>query len=80
MSPHQRIMQAAGQNITKNKPILEVNPDHLLIKQLQSEKDKTKFEQWTNILFEEALLAEGGKLENPASFVKRLNDLFLQNG
>ncbi|MDF2940325.1 MAG: htpG [Gammaproteobacteria bacterium] len=74
MSMHlQRMMAAAGQAVPISAPILELNPKHDLLKHLQNEQDETKFADWTMILFEQALLAEGGQLEDPASFVKRVN-------
>lgn len=79
MSLHlQRIMQAAGQQMPQGKPILEINPEHMLLQRLKSEADDQRFAELTNVLFEQAILAEGGKLDDPASFVKRLNALLLQ--
>ncbi|MCK4609113.1 MAG: molecular chaperone HtpG [Gammaproteobacteria bacterium] len=79
MSTHlQRIMEQAGQAIPGAKPILEMNPEHLLTQKLKSEPDDARFAEWSNILFDQALLAEGGKLEDPATFVKRLNKLLLE--
>lgn len=79
MTPQmERIMRAAGQTVPHNKPILELNPDHMLVKKLESEADTTRFEDWTNILFDQALLAEGGQLEDPATFVQRFNKLLLE--
>ena len=57
------------------KPILEVNPEHPLLSKLKS--DDQHFDDWTNLLFDQALLAEGGQLNDPASFVKRMNQLLL---
>jgi len=58
-------------------PILEVNADHSLVARLNDEQDERRFEDWATILFDQALLAEGGQLDDPASFVRRLNDLLL---
>lgn len=78
MSMHlQRLMAAAGQEMPRGKPILEINPQHALVAQLKSEADDQKFAEWTQLLLEQALLAEGGRLDDPASFVKRLNALLL---
>lgn len=78
MSVHlQRLMEAAGQHIPRSKPILEINPRHPLIVQLKNEADDQKFAEWAHLLFEQALIAEGGQLEDPASFVRRLNSLLL---
>ncbi len=71
----QRMLKAAGQNTPEFKPILEVNPDHALVKALSPESGD--FGDWCHLLFDQALLAEGGVLEDPASFVKRTNALLL---
>ena len=73
----ERLLKAAGQNVPGSKPILEVNPHHPLVERLKSEADEARFGDWSHVLFEEALLAEGGQLEDPAGFVKRLNQLVL---
>jgi molecular chaperone HtpG len=70
-----RMLKAAGQNAPESKPILEINPDHALVQRLKYED--AKFSDWSNILFDQAMLAEGGTLEDPASFVKRLNEMLL---
>lgn len=70
-----RILKAAGQNAPESKPILEVNPSHKLIKRLETETTEAIFDDLTHVLFDQALLAEGGTLEDPASFVKRVNSL-----
>lgn len=76
MSLHlQRLMEQAGQNLGLggSKPTLEINPDHGLIKRMQGLKAGDELNDWTHILFDQAMLAEGGKLEDPATFVKRMN-------
>lgn len=73
----QRIMQAAGQQIPISKPILEINPEHPLIKGLNEETDLEKVKEWAHILLDQAILAEGGQLDAPAEFVQRLNKLLL---
>lgn len=73
----ERLLKSAGQKVPLTKPILEINPHHPMIQRLKYEEEK--FLDWSNILFDQALLAEGGQLEDPATFVKRLNDLLLQN-
>jgi molecular chaperone HtpG len=73
----ERILKSAGQNVPDLKPILEVNPSHPIIKRLKTETDETKFADWSHVLFDQATLAEGGQLDDPASFVKRLNELML---
>lgn len=70
-----RILKAAGQNAPESKPILEINPTHKLVKRLETESVETVFADLTHVLFDQALLAEGGTLEDPASFVKRMNSL-----
>ena len=70
-----RLMKAAGQNMPISKPILEINPAHPVVLRLKYE-DK-QFDDWAAVLFDQALLAEGGTLDDPASFVKRINQLML---
>src|SRR5687768_6531210 len=76
----ERLLKAAGQNIPGSKPILEVNPHHALVERLKNESDESRFSDWSQVLFDQALLAEGGQLEDPAGFVKRLNQLVLALG
>jgi molecular chaperone HtpG len=70
-----RILKAAGQDVPASKPILEVNPAHAIVQRLKPEDER--FADWGNLLFDQALLAEGGQLEDPAEFVKRSNELML---
>jgi molecular chaperone HtpG len=70
-----RILKAAGQKAPASKPILEINPNHPAVQRLKYEE--TRFSDWANLLLEQATLAEGGTLEDPAGFVKRINDLML---
>lgn len=72
-----RILKASGQNTPESKPVLEVNPAHRLVEKLKVEKDDAKFNDYTRVLFDQALLAEGGQLEDPASFVRRVNELIV---
>jgi len=74
----QRILQAAGQQVPASKPIFEINPDHVLIKRIHGIEDDVKFEQWINVLYEQSLIAEGGQLDNPADFVRRVNNLLIE--
>ena len=76
----ERLLRDAGQNVPMSKPYLELNPGHPLIARLQNEADTARFSDWIHLLFEQAMLAEGGQLEDPASFVKRLNGLLLAMG
>ena len=73
----ERMLKAAGQNVPSAKPILEINPGHPIVQRLKAESDEDRFEDWSRILFDQAMLAEGGNLEDPAAFVKRLNGLML---
>jgi molecular chaperone HtpG len=73
-----RMLKAAGQNAPESKPILEINPNHPLVTRLKYENaDSSQFADWAHILFDQALLAEGGSLSDPATFVKRLNEMLL---
>lgn len=76
----QRMLQAAGQEVPVTKPILELNPEHVLVKNLENEPDETRFADWCNILLDQAILAEGGRLTSPAEFVSRLNQFWLEYG
>jgi molecular chaperone HtpG len=76
----QRLLKSAGQNIPAAKPILEINPHHPLVARLKDESDEARFGDLAKILFDQSLLAEGGQLEDPAGFVKRLNQLMLALG
>jgi molecular chaperone HtpG len=73
----ERILKSAGQNVPSSKPVLEINPDHPIVERLKQESNETLFSDWSHILFDQATLAEGGQLEDPAAFVKRLNALTL---
>jgi molecular chaperone HtpG len=73
-----RIMEAAGQEVPESKPILEVNPRHPLLEKLDSEADEDRFSDLAAIIFDQAHLAEGGQLEDPAAYVSRLNKLLLE--
>jgi len=76
MSEHlKRMLKQAGQNAPDTKPILELNPEHPFVQRLKIEKNH--FDEWVNVLFDQAVLAEGGQLEDPAGFVRRLNMLLL---
>lgn len=72
----ERLLKSAGQKVNHAKPILEINPHHPMVQKLKYED--ARFNDWSHVLFDQALLAEGGQLEDPASFVKRLNELLLQ--
>ena len=71
----ERMLKAAGQKTPESKPTLEINPEHRLVTRIKDESDSEKFDDLAHLLFDQALLAEGGQLEDPASFVKRMNSL-----
>jgi len=74
----ERLLKAAGHQVPGSRPILEINPKHPLVERMKDEIGKERFADWASLLFEQALLAEGGSLEDPGSFVKRLNQLMLE--
>ncbi len=76
----QRILQACGQQLPEMKPVFEINPDHKLVQKLHYITDDQLFGEWVQMLFEQALLAEGGQLDNPAEFVRRVNVLLFNVG
>lgn len=76
----QRMLKAAGQKVPMAKPILEINADHPLVQRLEAETEEARFGDFSAVLFDQSLLAEGGQLEDPAGFVKRLNQLMLALG
>ena len=73
-----RIMEAAGQAMPASKPIFEINPDHALINRLDHESDEERFAEFARVIFDQANLAAGGQLEDPAAYVQRLNKLLLE--
>jgi len=73
-----RIMEAAGQAVPESLPTLEVNPSHPLVVMLDQEPDEDRFADLASVIFDQATLAEGGQLEDPAAFVARLNKLLLK--
>ncbi|MEW9900940.1 molecular chaperone HtpG [Chitinivorax sp. PXF-14] len=78
MSGHlERLLKQAGQKIDSVKPTLEINPSHMIVQKLKAEQNGERFADWSHILLDQAQLAEGGQLEDPAAFVKRLNGLML---
>ena len=74
----ERILKAAGQNTPDIKPVLEINPEHALIKKLSAEKDVKAFDEYSSVVFDQALISEGGQLEDPVGFVKRINELLVK--
>ena len=73
----ERMLKAAGQQVNSVKPILEINPEHPLVAKIKAEEASSRFDDLALVLFEQSLLAEGGQLEDPAGFVKRVNLLML---
>jgi molecular chaperone HtpG len=73
-----RILEQAGQKVPDSKPILELNPDHPLVKKLEQETSESRFGDLAHILFDQANLAEGAQLQDPAAYVQRLNKLLLE--
>lgn len=71
----ERIMKSAGQDVPVSKPIFEINPDHPLVTRLKEEADESRFADLTHILYDQAVLSEGGQLDDTAAFVRRLNGL-----
>lgn len=74
----QKLLKQAGHDVPDSKPVLEVNMDHPLVKHLSEESDETRFADWSQLLFEQAMLSQGGQLEDPAAFVKRLNGILVE--
>lgn len=73
----QHLLKQAGHEMPSTKPILEVNPTHPLLTRMEAETDDERFGEWASVLLDQAILAEGGQLEDPAGFVQRLNKLML---
>ena len=73
----QRMMKSMGQDVPESKRILEINPNHPLLKHLKKEKDETLFNDWSEVLLDQSVLAEGGHLSDPATFTSKLNSLLL---
>ena len=73
-----KMMQAAGQPVPDVKPVFELNPEHALIQLVEKEQDQEQFNEWVDVLFDQAQLAEAGQLEDPASFATKLNKLLLK--
>jgi molecular chaperone HtpG len=71
----QNLMKQAGHDMPESKPVLEINPTHALVQRMENEQAEDRFEDWAKILFDQAILAEGGQLEDPATFVSRLNQM-----
>lgn len=73
----QQLMKQAGHEMPVSKPALEINPSHPILELLDKEQDEDRFAEWSRLLLDQALLAEGGQLEDGAGFVKRMNEMFV---
>ena len=73
-----RLLQSAGQMVPNDKPILEINPQHPIIARMKREEDEKQFADWSNVLFDQSVLSGGETLNDPISFVNRLNNLLAQ--
>ena len=73
----QHLLKQAGQELPNTKPVLEINPNHPILVKMKDASDDKQLTDWSLLLFEQAILAEGGQLENPADFVARLNKIML---
>ena len=80
MSRHlEQLLRQAGEEVPASKPILEINPDHPMLARLRETPDDAEFDDLAHLLFEQAVLAEGSQLKDPASFVKRLNRMVFKS-
>lgn len=75
----ERILKAAGQDTPDVKPILEINPTHSLIEKLELFKSGDDFDRYTSVIFDQAVLAEGGQLSDPVNYVKNINELLTKS-
>ncbi len=73
----ERILKAAGQSTPENKPILEVNPNHELIKKLEKIEENQLFNDYSSVIFDQAILAEGGQLDDPIGYVNKVNKFLI---
>jgi molecular chaperone HtpG len=73
----QQLLKQAGHELPSTKPVLEVNPTHPILDLMDKEQDDERFNDWAHLLLDQALLADGGQLDDSAGFVKRMNQMFL---
>jgi molecular chaperone HtpG len=79
MAMHMQVLlKQAGHDVPGSKPNLEINLEHALVRRLKQEQDETRFSDWSRLLFEQAMLNQGGQLDDPAAFVKRMNTLLVE--
>ncbi len=74
----QHLLRQAGHSLPESRPTLEINPDHPLLRRMAGLDDGERFADWSALLLEQAVLAEGGQLEDPAAFVQRMNTLLAE--
>ena len=74
----QQLMKQAGHEVPDNKPTLEINPSHPILKKMDVEIDEDRFGDWSKLLLDQAILAEGGQLDDAAGFVHRMNELIIE--
>jgi len=74
----QQLMKQAGHEIPESKPTLEINPGHPILKKMDAEIDEDRFSDWSRLLLDQAVLAEGGQLDDAAGFVQRMNELIIE--
>ncbi|WP_376766560.1 molecular chaperone HtpG [Teredinibacter franksiae] len=72
-----RLLESAGQDVPESKPSIEINPEHPLVQKMDKETDEDRFADFAHVLFDQANLAEGGSLQDPAAYVQRLNKLLM---
>lgn len=73
----QQLLKQAGHDLPSTKPVLEINPDHAIVQRMDNEPDEDRFADWVSLLYDQAMLAEGGQLEDGAGFVRKLNEMLL---
>ena len=73
----QQLLKQAGHELPDSKPVLEINAEHAMLQRMDKEPDEDRFADWVSLLYDQAMLAEGGTLEDGAGFVRRLNDMLL---
>jgi len=73
----QQLLKQAGHDVPTSKPVLEINPEHAVVQRMDNEPDEDRFKDWVSLLYDQAVLAEGGQLDDGAGFVRRLNDMLL---
>jgi len=74
----QQLMKQAGHAVPESKPTLEINPGHPILKKMDAEIDEDRFTDWSRLLLDQAVLAEGGQLDDAAGFVQRMNELIIE--